>query len=848
MTRPPFSIVFDLFERACSVPEREWHAFLAEHARGDDRVVAEVLSLLRDHREGDGSLVDAARNAVARERAAGAPLPAAIGPYRIVRQLGQGGMGTVYEALQEQPVRRRVALKVMNHAQASAEFMQRFERERQTLAMMAHDGIAKVHECGATEQGQPFLAMEFVQGEEITTYCDRRRLPLWKRIRLVRQLCDAVHHLHRRGMIHRDLKPGNVLVTDTSGVLQVKLIDFGLVKSIEAELPAADFRTVVGDFGGGTPVYMAPEQAGASDSLDTLVDVYSIGVLLYELLVGSLPLPAELLFRDGGVDMLRLLRDHEPDRPSVRFDRCEPADARRTAELRQTSVAELRTALTRDLDWIVMRALHKDPSLRYPGAAEFAADLKRYQRDEPVEARPPSRLYLARKFARRNRGMLAVAAFVALVLAIAGGFSAVSAVTLDRTVQRYEQLEGVILLGNLHKRDREAVETPAFAPELGSWLADADALLARRPSVEATVAELAGRRDLSAEDHLQEELRQLLVGMDWLAGRRDEVQRAIEWNGKLVAATDGRSDVPSWQQVRRSLAESPIYRDADCRFEIDDVVDLIPIGVNAATGHWEFYHPRSGCDADLDPRQMRVPNPDERGNVRGRDDFGIVFVLVPGGTTRIGAPSGSSMARLRERPQQTRELAPYLLARHELTRAQWRRLGGPIDLDRLHNSETHPIGDVTWSQAEHVLARHGLRMPSETEWEHACRAGTTTPWWTGSDPEVIEALEPLQDKRSKDELSVTVGASRGNRWGFYDMHGNVREWCRDPAQMYGDYDQVAPDGLGIVDDLDHPVRIARGGSFRTVVSRACAHTRHFVDPNNRETDLGVRAARPWRRR
>jgi len=357
-----------------------------------------------------------------------------IGPYKLLQQIGEGGMGVVYMAEQEQPVRRRVALKIIKPGMDSTQVVARFEAERQALAMMDHINIAKALEAGATETGRPFFVMELVHGIPITRYCDDNHLTPRERLELFVPVCQAIQHAHQKGIIHRDVKPSNVLVTLYDGKPVPKIIDFGVAKATEQRLTEKTMFTQYGTMV-GTLEYMSPEQAEMSAlGVDTRSDIYSLGVLLYELLTGTTPLSRKRL-REAAIDeILRLIREEEPSRPSTRLSETGERLTSIAAQ-RKTDPAKLSRLLRGELDWIVMKALEKDRARRYETANGFARDIQRYLADEAVDACPPSAGYRLRKFARKNRGALATAATIALLLVVGVAVSTWQAVRAIRAEQ-----------------------------------------------------------------------------------------------------------------------------------------------------------------------------------------------------------------------------------------------------------------------------------------------------------------------------------------------------------------------------------------------------------------------------
>ncbi|HSZ54401.1 MAG TPA: protein kinase [Tepidisphaeraceae bacterium] len=348
--------------------------------------------------------------------------PEQIGPYRIIEKLGAGGMGLVYKAEQRQPVRRIVALKVIKLGMDTREVVARFEAERQALAMLSHPHVAKVLDAGITDTGRPYFAMEFVAGVPLREYCDQNKLTVRERLELFIPVCQAIQHAHHKGIIHRDLKPSNILVSMFDGKPVPKVIDFGIAKATNQQLTQHTLYTQTGAMM-GTPEYMSPEQAMTSGlDVDTRTDIYSLGVILYELLTGTLPFDPKALRTAGMEGMARMIRETEPPKPSTRLTAISIADALDPAALHRTDPRTFRRQIRGDLDWITLKAMEKDRTRRYETANGLAMDLERYLDDEPVLARPPSSSYRAAKFIRKHKiGVAAVCAVAsALILGIIG--------------------------------------------------------------------------------------------------------------------------------------------------------------------------------------------------------------------------------------------------------------------------------------------------------------------------------------------------------------------------------------------------------------------------------------------
>ena len=383
---------------------------LAAHGRSQD-FFTDCRSALNQFDSGDAGSVPVEEEETGRH----------IGPYKILQKIGEGGCGVVYLAEQERPVRRRVALKIIKLGMDTRNVIARFEAERQALALMDHPNIARVLDAGATETGRPYFVMEMVPGVRITEYCDQQQLDMRQRLDLFIQVCHAIQHAHQKGIIHRDIKPSNILVTLHDGVPVPKVIDFGIAKAIEEKLTDKTLHTIVGNFI-GTPAYMSPEQAEYSGlDIDTRSDIYSLGVLLYELLTGKTPFEQNELLASGLDEMRRTLRERDPHRPSTKLDTLPPTELTMTALRRHLEPPKLQLLLKGDLDWIVMKALEKDRRRRYETANGLAMDVRRFLDHEPVLARSPGRWYRFQKLVRRNRGVFAAAGAVALALIIGLG-------------------------------------------------------------------------------------------------------------------------------------------------------------------------------------------------------------------------------------------------------------------------------------------------------------------------------------------------------------------------------------------------------------------------------------------
>ncbi|HMN95733.1 MAG TPA: serine/threonine-protein kinase [Phycisphaerales bacterium] len=430
-----------LFHDARALPDGPARAEFLERACGSEiGLRRDVDSLLRADGRADRATRFLAGDRAA-ERGADADLAedptirpgATIGRYRLLEHIGEGGFGSVWMAEQREPIVRRVALKIIKRGMDTRRVIARFEAERQALAMMEHPCIATVLDAGETERGRPYFVMELVAGEPITRFCDRARLTIQERLRLFRQVCAAVQHAHTKGIVHRDLKPSNVLVTLADGVPLPKIIDFGIAKATSTRLTERTLFTQFGQFL-GTPAYMSPEQAAGSPDIDSRSDIYSLGVLLYELVAGVPPFDEERL-REAPLDeVIRIVREADPPRPSTRL--ATSASSAGIAASRRTDPRRLGVLLRGELDWIALRAIEKDRRNRYETAAALAEDILAHVEHRPVRARPPTMGYLLAKFCRRHAGAVAAAAGLGAVVLLGGAGTTIGLLNARAANQR----------------------------------------------------------------------------------------------------------------------------------------------------------------------------------------------------------------------------------------------------------------------------------------------------------------------------------------------------------------------------------------------------------------------------
>jgi len=861
-----------------------------------------------------------------------------IGNYLLMAKIGEGGMGSVWLAAQQAPVRRRVALKVLKPTLDSKEAIARFEAERQALALMSHPNIASVLDAGTLPDGRPFFAMDHVAGVPITRHADRFALDLRERVELFLPVCHAVQHAHQRGIIHRDLKPSNILVDET-GIPRV--IDFGVAKALDHQ--ELTDKTIYTEFGRmlGTPEYMSPEQAEMSAyGVDTRTDIYSLGVVLYELLTGVLPLESSELRKHSWPEIQRRIRDEELPRPSTKLTSVD-SDTAELAKKRATDVGGLVRQLRSELDWITMKCLEKDPRDRYQSASELAADLERYLADEPTIAGPPSARYRVRKLLQRHRRLVGtvLAVFVALVVGLGVSLwqfgraraNEKRALDAEKTASRnlalankrlaaYERMRDVPLIEELvHEADHDLwPATPARVAAMDSWLERAQALAkradghrkelrairerARKPTSDqlstiALATSLVRKRDAQRDlrDRARRSARRSARARQELSQIEAELKslevRVVEANAR---AADARWQFDSYEdrflhgvvsrlvlglddltgkdgllaQVRARRQRAATYRqrsveayavqwqDAIDRIaKADDIVasklyrpmarltpqlGLVPLGMDEHSKLMEF--------AVLDTGT--IPARREDGSLDRPPDAAIVLVLIPPGRFLMGAqsddPNGPNYdpgAQANDGPVRERRVGAFLLSKYEMTLAQWKLATGKspnlVDGSRPES----PVESVSWEDCTELMRRLDLCLPSETQWEYAARAGTSTVWWTGNDKASLEGACNLCDRYVReqgcppnwaidDDLydgyfgHAPVGRFRANAFGLHDVVGNVFEWCQDL------YDEGHADR-----------RVLRGGSWKGIANSGRSACRVWAPTDIRVFYAGLRPSR-----
>ncbi|MFK7741384.1 MAG: bifunctional serine/threonine-protein kinase/formylglycine-generating enzyme family protein [Planctomycetota bacterium] len=802
------------------------------------------------------------------------------GDYELVQLLGRGGFGTVYRAQQLQPIRRPVAIKVLNPGMDSREVLARFAAEREALNRLDHPGIARLLDAGTTDRGRPFFVMELVEGTTLVQWCRQHNVPLRSRMQSFLLVCEAMQHAHQNAVLHRDLSSNNVLVANTadasgsdrgnSKIGRPKIIDFGIAKSLADPLLQGGAMTFQGTLM-GTPEFMSPEQAaGRRGDIDTRTDVYALGVQLYELLTDQLPIPGVVLRAQGVAGMAKAIANHEPARAS------------------DVAPKSRRTQLRGDLDSILRKALQKDRAQRYAGVGELADDLRRHLEDKPVEATAPTTWYRLRKFARRNRGQSAAfaAAFVVLISSLV--LTALALLQAEREASLKDQANqalrekadaGFRLLANeerlLRARETEAKLPPPWPQHRESyadWQRDyADVLRAEHVKVEQRLTRLEATRKAAGgrlPDDSDRHLRRALLRLDTeLAaffaprGTAARVANRRAWSDQNLTGNMAEEHAEVWQRARQAIRASDgerAHRDYRGLY-LPILPGLRPLGCHPRTKLWEF------LDLRTHAADYPVPIRDTRsGDFVVDAGTGVLFVLVPGGRFAMGARRNQPGMERNDDAALPDELSDaivtleaYLIAETELSVAQWARLIGKP----LPNVDPQlPVGGIDWQTARTELGRWGLDLPTEAQWERACRAGTTTPWCTPGGPNAAAKFGWFAGQPDADGQPRRVAQKRSNAFGLFDMHGNVAEWCRDAKHPYPDVAPRAGDGLrsrpAPTEDTVETAgprfdgetqfetwRVVRGGSVHDSANACRSTARNHRPIDARDGAIGLRAIR-----
>jgi formylglycine-generating enzyme required for sulfatase activity len=866
--------VTELFLAASELPDGRRAAFLETACAGDAELAREVRSLLEADGAADDFLTRSAQEATHANHGVSwlgaADELTRVGPYELLGVLGEGGMGVVYEAEQEHP-RRRVALKVLRTGLTSKSALRRFEYEAEVLGRLRHPGIAQVFDAGTAETprgARPYFAMEVVRGEPLLRWAARKRLGLRERLRLFNHICEAVQHAHLKGVVHRDLKPSNILVDDEG---QPRVLDFGIARAVEPGLDTDSWRTGEGQLLGTLP-YMSPEQAsGDPDGVDTRSDVYSLGVVLFELLTGELPLD---LAGQNFAAAVATITGGTPRRLS-QFER----------------------AYKGDLDTIAAKALDRDRRRRYASAAELALDITRYLRHEPIVARPASTTYHLRKFVARNKALVAVAltALAAIVVAfVLIGVALRRARQAERdseeNLREVERFSDQLVITDLTAEAENLFpRVPALKRQFQLWLERAREVQARREQHTALMQRLraqtlaeqvaAGKLPADATEPFwpPEDVRVswryymaevTLAELDELALLMANVEERLRFADDIPRLTF-ETHARDWERARLAIADSPHYGG----LVLPAQLGLVPLEPDPRTGFWEFWDMHTGTRPERDQ---------ETGRWIVTGDTGLVFVLLPGDTFDMGAnlptaeralglPNVDPSAGDLESPVNSVTLDPFFISKYELTQGQWLRFRGsnpsfirPGLEFPLPDTITlaHPVESISWTEADRMMWQMGLELPTEAQWEYAARGGTTSIWWTGDDPLTLSGEENLADGRSRlhgatpnwrpidgveDDWNshAPVGSLTPNGFGLHDVVGNVMEWTRDRRS---EYETPAQAGNG----LRHPAPgsmsyMRRGGSYRSGLLLTRSAARGPWPPNNRSNQVGVRPSRSIQR-
>jgi len=761
-------------------------------------------------------------------------LPDQFGEFKIIEMLGQGGMGIVYRATQES-LDREVAVKAIRRDRlGSEEAVARFTREASAISELDHPNVVTVYSSGE-ENGIHFFAMELLKGERLDEALVHARssgdpIQLDKLIDWIINIADALFAAHAVGVIHRDIKPANIWIT-TEG--RAKLMDFGIARQIKKTTLTHTGRIPC------TPPYASPELIDSSKGkVDHRSDVYSLGVTLYEVTTGKAPFEEDTI-------------------PQV-FTKIRNGDFKPPRQIKST--------IRRDLETIILKAMEYDANRRYQSMADFSEDLRLHQEGKAIKAKPagvPTKLI---KYVKRRPVFSTIAAAV-LVLITWGIIYSIQMKIKYEEIQRYSDMD---LIYRLQAEEKEL--WPAYPEKVSSmtiWLNDAKELASRYEEHLRTYMDLRDDETLDSEiREICNRLAILLSGIESLTDDQEGLIKNVKQRLNFAQSVYHESIEKyssEWDQVIASISNSdecPIYNG----LVIKPQLGLVPIGADPLSGLWEFAHIQTG----------EIPERDEEGKLFLTEETAIVLVLIPGGSFNMGATKDiddtdstedisnfDPFADSNEMPEHQVTLSPYFLSKYEMTQGQWMRFTGENpsqykkgDIQGVPHSFLDPVEYVSWEDCVLILSRLRLRLPSESEWEYAARAGTTTIWWTGNKKETLKGATNICDLFSKKNggtpqfkyeewlddgyvVHAPVGSYSMNAFGLHDICGNVWEWCQDSS---GYYSKTPVDGSAY-ESTDKKYRIRRGGGSTSDTYLCRSACRFSAPASGRDGDLGLRPAR-----